>query len=310
MEIKQLRYFHAVLQEGSIQRASARLYVSQQALSRAMRNLEEELGQTLFMRTSSGVIPTEEALLFARETAAAVAQIDEVVYSLRTHCGAERSRVTAGVLIGTFCPEGPLSYAQVQKFVQEHPEIELRCENCPPHECEARVLDGRCDFAFSSFPAEPERFVCKKLYEFCWRILVKRDHPLAQRPRLVLEDLAGQRLVMPGPEQYDRRQIMRALPAGRQPYFVPCDDTLFDILFQKVLGEGDALLMAEHHARLIDTERFRAVPFETDLLRNQVFLLIKKGAVLSPPAAVTLNTLLQSWGFSCELRQDCTPLQP
>lgn len=65
MEIRVLRYFLSVCEEGSMSSAAKKLHVTQPALSRQISDLERELGCKLLMRESRGVVPTDQGLYFA-----------------------------------------------------------------------------------------------------------------------------------------------------------------------------------------------------------------------------------------------------
>ena len=66
MDLRQLRYFVAIVEQGSFSRAAAFLHVSQPALSLHVRNMEADLGTTLLFRTPRGVEPTEAGMILLR----------------------------------------------------------------------------------------------------------------------------------------------------------------------------------------------------------------------------------------------------
>ncbi len=66
MDIRQLRYFVAIVEHGSITRASEMLNVAQPALSLHLKNMEEHLGTRLLIRSRTGVMPTEAGTLLAQ----------------------------------------------------------------------------------------------------------------------------------------------------------------------------------------------------------------------------------------------------
>ena len=77
MDLKQLRYFVAIIQCGSITRASLQLYVAQPALSLHIRNMEADLGVPLLFRTSQGVQPTEAGVILLRNAQIILAQFEQ-----------------------------------------------------------------------------------------------------------------------------------------------------------------------------------------------------------------------------------------
>ncbi len=82
MSLVQLEYFVAIAEEGNIGRAAKRLHVSQPPLSRQLKSLEEELGTTLFARTTRGVELLPHGKQFLHHARRILAQVEEAKHSL------------------------------------------------------------------------------------------------------------------------------------------------------------------------------------------------------------------------------------
>ena len=79
MTIQQLRYITVICEEGSLNKASELLYVSQPSLTSAVQELEKELGITIFNRSGRGVTPTNDGLEFIRYAREIIAQYDDLL---------------------------------------------------------------------------------------------------------------------------------------------------------------------------------------------------------------------------------------
>src|SRR5258708_9078571 len=79
MEMRELRAFTAVAEEGSVSAAARRLHLSQSALSQTVQSLERQLGVQLLRRSSTGVTATEAGRILLREARALIAHHDRVV---------------------------------------------------------------------------------------------------------------------------------------------------------------------------------------------------------------------------------------
>ncbi len=97
MDLKQLRYFVAIVQCGSITRASALLNVAQPALSLHVRNMEADLGTPLLFRTPQGVRPTEAGAILLRNARAILAQVEHAQAEIRGSAAEPAGEVRLGL---------------------------------------------------------------------------------------------------------------------------------------------------------------------------------------------------------------------
>lgn len=84
MDIRQLRYFLAIVEEGSFSRAAQRVKVAQPALSMHVRNMEDFLGTKLLSRSSKGVVPTEEGELLVGRARTILADLEQIEEDVRS----------------------------------------------------------------------------------------------------------------------------------------------------------------------------------------------------------------------------------
>src|SRR5580698_4288825 len=96
MELRHLRYFIAVAEEQNVTRAAARLHVSQPPLSRQIRDLEEELGVSLFRRTAKSLALTEAGKIFLNEARGVLLQTEKAVQAVRAVAAGDRGQMRVG----------------------------------------------------------------------------------------------------------------------------------------------------------------------------------------------------------------------
>ncbi|GLY58969.1 transcriptional regulator [Cellulosimicrobium cellulans] len=187
-----MEYLVALADERQFTRAAQLVGVSQSGLSAAVRGLEEELGASLFTRTTRRVEPTEAGLAllpYARSMLAqAAAARDAVVRATRALSGSLRvgSEQCLGVLDVT---------ALLERFHRRYPQVEIHFAQAGSHDLLARVREGDLDVAFVAttehlgplsqtvLGSEPLVLVCAP------------EHPLAGRGRVEWSDLSGQEFV-------------------------------------------------------------------------------------------------------------------
>ncbi|MFF7780129.1 LysR family transcriptional regulator [Streptomyces tanashiensis] len=146
MELRQLRYFVTVLDEGGFTHAAARLHLSQPGLSAQIRRLERELGQPLLDRSNRSVTPTEVGRAVLPYARAALAAADAVRQTVDEHTGLLRGRVTLGMV------SGATSHAfDVASFLADFhgafPALEIALTEDTSERMQAALLSGEIDIA-------------------------------------------------------------------------------------------------------------------------------------------------------------------
>lgn len=196
MNKKQLEYFMEAYRCRNIQTAANNLYISHQGLSRVIRLLEDELGQSLFVRSNRGLEPTDFATMLLPHVQTLLdtyARIEGV----QTLAGQKKSVVTIYTLNHIL---GCLGTGFVLRFHEEHPDITLSVVDTTDEHALESLFGGNADFAIVSDPIDNTRFSCEELFysRYCFRI--HSDNPLAHRERLTREDFNGQKLIGRGRE--------------------------------------------------------------------------------------------------------------
>jgi DNA-binding transcriptional LysR family regulator len=204
MELRHLRYFVAIAEEGSITRAAERLWVAQPGLSTQMRRLEAELGIKLFERHSRGVDLTDAGELFLERARAALAAAEEA--------RSTGSNLEAG-LLGTvrlgIATETPSSIVPslLAAFAGDHPDVEVTVFESYGGTLLRDLRDGRLDAVLTPAILGSAEFRHLQLGSEPWVVLVGPGHRLAESGPIAAEDLHGEQIVVTGHRDgaaYDR----------------------------------------------------------------------------------------------------------
>jgi DNA-binding transcriptional LysR family regulator len=180
MELRHLRYFHAVVDALNFSRAAEKLRVAQPALSRQIRDLENELGVRLFNRNRVRVQLTDSGRTLATHAAKILAQVDIAVESVR----ATKDGVGGQLMI---CNDWRLSFKPVPesiaKFRALRPRTEIEIVDLPRDEHLAALRAGRAHVCFLPRDAVPTQSIFESMLVLKSEIqlLVNSQHPLAQR---------------------------------------------------------------------------------------------------------------------------------
>ncbi len=193
MEIRVLRYFLAVAREGTITGAAHFLHVTQPTLSRQLMDLEEELGQKLFIRSNSTITLTPEGMLFRKRAE----EIMEMVYKTESEFSAMGESVAGDVFIGGGETDAMKLIAEVIREIHgEYPDIRFHLYSGNAEDVTERLDKGMLDFGVLIQPVNIAKYDGVKLpAKDVWGVVMRNDHPLAGKPSVTCADLRNQPLL-------------------------------------------------------------------------------------------------------------------
>lgn len=244
-----LRAFFVVVEEGSLNRASARLHLSQPALTRQMQSLEHQLGGPLLERQSSGVQPTALGQEALKRLQPLLAQVDTALAELRRSARGQREELRLGYL-------GSAAHLYLNPALaalrQSHPEARVKLLDLTPGEQLAALREGQLDLALigQEGASHGRDFYTRRLATLGACVALPADHPLAARRRLRVADLANEAFLsvpevhVPGRNRWIAR-LCRA--AGFRPRFVAEGSSIGES-FSLVVSEGAVLLLPDYFA--------------------------------------------------------------
>lgn len=178
IDLRSLRYVVAIANCGSVARAAARLGLTQPALSRSVRVLEQALGVRLFDRSREGSVTTAHGRLLIERGRALLAESGALERELLLLSGVETGRLTVGV--GTYPARISVGEA-AGRLIALHPRLELRIVVADWPELIRRVMDEELDLAICECEAieKDDRLVIEPLPEHAGCLFVRAGHPLA-----------------------------------------------------------------------------------------------------------------------------------
>lgn len=187
MELRQLEYLVAVVEEGSFTRAAQRERVAQPAVSAQIRRLERMVGQQLLTRSSREVRLTEAGAALLPHARAALAAVRAA-----QHAVDEVADIVRGaVAIGTVTLHPVDVAALMADFHRDHPQVELTLLTDNSDELLVGLADGRLDLAIVSVAADvmPDGLDGVPITDEIIEAAVALDHPLRRRATVTLPEL-------------------------------------------------------------------------------------------------------------------------
>jgi DNA-binding transcriptional LysR family regulator len=241
MDLRHLRYFLAVAEEGHFGRAAKRLHIVQSALSMQIKALETELGGQLFLRTSRRVELTEAGALLRVEAQRTLDQAAHTQLLVQRTLRGEMGTVRVG-FAGNAVFSGRLK-TDVRAFHAVYPKAEVVLRELPPHLQVEALLAGELDVGYVPTHGTLS-YGAELAFENIgtWRLLVAMPdtHPLANEPSLRLAMLQAQPIIVYAAQGEDimiegLREIL-----GREPDVHRTTSTL-SLLAMVASGLGVAL---------------------------------------------------------------------
>ena len=193
MELRQLRYFIAVAEEGSVTLAAQRrLHTAQPSLSRQLRDLEAEVGAQLFVRGFHGVALTPAGRAFLDHARLALSQVEAAGEAARRAAQPAKATFVMGFLTGT---EMDWFTDAVRLLRDELPSIEVILVSQTSPELASSLLRGKVDVAFLRPEPEMPDLVFKHLTSEPLVVVLPSDHRLAALEFISPQDIVGETFV-------------------------------------------------------------------------------------------------------------------
>ncbi len=215
VELRHLRYFAAVARARGLGRAASALHLAQPALSRQIKDLEDEVGVALLERTPKGVDLTAAGEVFLAGAARVLGAVEAAVDAGRRAALGHEGRCLIG--IGRIAMSTRSIADPVMRLHDLLPDVDLVIEEVSAFHQPARLLDGTLDLALSFYPGGEDHLASElwSIVEFNAALLAA-DHPLARRAIIEPDDLADEPVafltpdMLPGPVELLRGALARA----------------------------------------------------------------------------------------------------
>jgi DNA-binding transcriptional LysR family regulator len=192
MNIKQMEVFRAVMMTGSITGAASMLHVTPPGVSRMMKHLQMRLAVPLFEREGNRLVPTSDARRLQREIErvyTGIEQVSRLADELKSGKGQRLSVICSPSLAVRIAPQ------VTAEMLRRHPGLVMRTEVQPVYDIYQNLLTQQCDLAVSLVPIEHPNLQSQLLARVGMVVVLPAAHPLAQKSRLHIKDLAHTALI-------------------------------------------------------------------------------------------------------------------
>lgn len=209
MTLTELRYLVALDAERHFGRAAERSFVSQPTLSVALKKLEDQLGVTLFERHRGEARPTPVGERIIEQARRVLAEAEEI-----QRIAAEGKDELRGTLrVGAIYTVGPYLFPHlVPSLRDQHPQMPLVIEENYTDVLARRLKQNELDVIVIALPFNPPGMHTWPLYDEDFVVAMPRDHAWAARKQIAAAELADENLLLLGPGNCFREQVLAACP--------------------------------------------------------------------------------------------------
>jgi DNA-binding transcriptional LysR family regulator len=221
VSLRKLRYFAVLAEERNFTRAAARLFVAQQSLSRQIRDLEEQVGATLLLRTTRSVELTGAGEAFLIRVRSALEILDAGVEEARQHAAGTAGRLHIGFGMGAALELTPHI---LEEFSRQFPSVTIEMREFALPDQSAGLSDGWADVAFIRPPLAINDIVAQPLFVEPRVLTVSVRHELAQRSAVSVRDILDVPLTVgsSSDEEYRRFWSLQDFRSGlTEPLLTP-----------------------------------------------------------------------------------------
>lgn len=189
MEIRTLRYFLEAAREENMSKAAERMHISQSALSKQLKGLEEELGKKLFVRHSFSIELTEEGILLRKRAEDLLSMADKITAEF-----ASMDDIIGGNIYFGCAESYQIQHlaALMKRFKKQYPGFHYHITSGDTEQVTEKLDKGLLDFAVLVERPDYAKYNVVKMPESdCWGLVMPAGCALAQKDCITFEDLIG-----------------------------------------------------------------------------------------------------------------------
>jgi DNA-binding transcriptional LysR family regulator len=282
--LRQLQFFVAAAEAGSVSGAARALSISQSSVTEAVRALEDDLGVTLFDRQARGLLITHKGSAFLRHARQILADVATARTAFRDEAETATGRLSLGV---TSLVAGYVLSDILSRFRRAFPQVDLNVIEDNGDYLQHLLIGGELDVAVLLTSSVKDRMALhvETLLVSPYRLWLPLGHPLAQQEAIALEELAGQPMIQLMVDEIEEstRRLTAALPVKPEVAFRTRSVEAVRSLV--ATGAGLAILPSlVYRPWSLEGDRIEIRDVSGDLPTVQVGLAWRRGAPLSPPA--------------------------
>lgn len=290
--LRQLRYFAVLGEELNYHRAAERLFITQPALSTAIKQLEHLLGAALFTRSTREVALTDVGAGWLPRVQEALRGVDDAIGELDALTGRRGSRIRLGYFLGT---GADLLYRLVRHFEAAHPEITVEATEFDFSDPTAGLADGTTEIALVRPPLDLPDHRIFVLDTEDWVACLPRDHRFADRDDVDITELLDDPIVCAPASAGAWRDYWMATELRSRPPTIAAVAATYEAETTAIARGLGISFTTEAIARLYDRPGIVYVPIRGHA--PSYIALAWNPLTLSDQARTLVNQVAAEWNF-------------
>ena len=286
MEIRVLRYFLETAREGNMTRAAERLFISQPTMSKQLKELENELGTKLFIRSNYSIKLTEAGMLLRDRAEDILSLVDKTEAEFKS---LEETN-SGDIYVGAPESEAMSLFAEaVCSLQKKHPGIRCNIYSGNLTDVCERLDKGLLDFAIVMSYVDLSKYNYLELpVKDTWGVLMRKDDPLAEKDHFEVSDLSGLPLICS--RQWVDQESPRWLgPAAKEMNIVATYNLVYNGSVMVRAGMGYAVVLD----KLVNTSDESDLIFKplSEAPQSDIYVIWRKYQTFTPIAEFLLQEL-------------------
>ena len=293
MEWKQLYYFKIVADSGSLSTAAEKLYITQPALSKAVQKLEEEFSCKLFLRSTKGVVLTEQGQFLYDQFVPVLESFESMKNRLKEYYQYSRGTLTICIGQGVFRSLDPNLLID---FGESYAGITMNRFEKIDDECYRTLLEKKCDLALAVKPNDLSEFDYIPVKKEPLYLFVNASHPFSGKEQVRIEELRKEKFVTFDSRFSFRNALVKECNrCGFEPDIILSSGEV-EMLVRLVAENHGIFICVEHVARSVASENVKVIPVVNTELEWEIGFICRKREMLSYESRQFIHFVLKTAG--------------
>jgi LysR family nitrogen assimilation transcriptional regulator len=299
MELRQLRYFVAIVDHGSLSRAARVLHIVQPALTQQVQQLEEELGASLLHRSAQGMQATDAGKIFYQHALAILKQVADAKSAVNQSTDKPSGTVALGIPQSA---SGALAFPLLTAVRAAYPDIVFQLTEELTGNLTEQLASGRLNLAILFDDGQLGKFNTKPLVEEQMMYITRTDSQFAcKRKSITLDKVLQSPLILPSIQHGVRPRIEQVVREHGKQIQNVIDITSIAILKSAILADiGATILPISPFLAEIQRGEMCATPISDVALSRTVSLCASKNIPLTNAALAVEKLVLEVSRDLCE----------